>query len=65
MDRIREWGLADDRWRLLGDTSFARRVKRGEESCLLFCFTAFVKLRWRAGVPLDAKAYLMAGIQEN
>lgn len=61
MDRICEWGLADDRWRLLGDMSFANRVKREEESCMLFCFTAFVKLRWRAGVPLDAKAYLMAG----
>ena len=64
MDRICEWGLADDRWRLLNDTSFARRVTHGEESCLLFCFTAFVKLRWKAGVPLDAKAYLMAGVRD-
>ena len=65
MERICEWRLADDRWRLLGDTAFARRVTRGEESCLLFCFPAFVKLRWRAGVPLDAKAYLMAGIRDD
>ena len=65
MERICEWGLADDRWRLLEDTCFARRVTHGEENCLLFCFTTFVKLRWRAGVPLDAKAYLMAGIRGN
>lgn len=65
MNRICEWGLADDRWRLLGDTSFAERVTREKESCLLFCFTAFVKLRWRTGVPLDAKAYLMAGVQDD
>ena len=65
MEQISEWGLADNRWRLLGDTMFARRVSRGKESCLLFCFTAFVKLRWRAGIPVDAKAYLMAGAQDG
>ena len=65
MNQINEWGLADERRRLLGETMFARRVSRGEENCLLFCFTAFVKLRWRAGIPLDAKAYLMAGIQDD
>ena len=65
MDRIGEWGLADDRRRLLGDTLFANRVSHGGESCLLYCYTAFVKLRWRAGVPLDAKAYLRAGVQND
>ena len=64
MAGIQEWGLADDRWRLLEDTAFAQRVTRGSESCLLYCAPVFVKLRWRAGEPLDAKAYLMAGIQE-
>ena len=64
MDRVCEWGLADSRWRFLGDTMFAQRVTHGEESCLLFCYTAFLKLRWRAGEPMDAKAYLMAGTQE-
>ena len=63
MDKVCQWRLADSRWRMLGDTMFARRVKRGEESCLLYCFTAFVKLRWRDGVPLDAKAYLVAGVR--
>ena len=27
----------------------------------LWCFPAFVKLRWRGGAPPDAKAYLAAG----
>ena len=52
--------LADSRWRLLGETGFSERVSRKGESILLSCFTAFVKLRWCAGVPVDAKAYLMA-----
>ena len=60
MKQIMEWGLADSRWRLLGETGFSERVSRKGESILLSCFTAFVKLRWRAGVPVDAKAYLMA-----
>ena len=64
MAGIRKWGLADDRWRLLEDTAFAQRVTRGAESCLLYCAPVFVKLRWREGEPLDAKAYLMAGTQE-
>ena len=63
MQRIVNWGLADDRWRLLGDTTFAQRASFGAESCTLYCFPAFVKLRWRSAEPLDAKAYLMAGIQ--
>jgi len=33
------------------------------ESVALLCFPAFVKLRWRAGQPLDAKAYLMAQVK--
>lgn len=61
MRLIEKWGLADDRWRLLNDTMFATRIKHGGEQCRLFCFTAFVKHRWRSGEPLDAKTYLMAG----
>ena len=61
METVEAWGLADDRWRLLADTSFAKRLTFGESSALLWCFPAFLKLRWRDGAPLDAKAYLMAG----
>ena len=34
---------------------------RFRESAVLYCFPAFIKLRWRAGEPADAKAYLVAG----
>lgn len=64
MAEIEGWGLADDRWHVLEDTAFAQRVTHGRENCLLYCAPVFVKLRWRAGKPVDAKAYLMAGVQE-
>ena len=63
MRRVEEWGLADERWRLLEGTVFAKRLKRGAEDHLLWCFPAFLKLRWIDGEPLDAKAYLIASAQ--
>ena len=63
MRQVVEWGLADERWRLLADTAFAQRLKLGQESCMLYCYPAFLKLRWRNGLPLDAKAYLITGVQ--
>ncbi len=55
--------LADDRCALLPQTVFAKRVTRGDFSTTIYCLPAFVKLRWREGMPPDAKAYLLAGIQ--
>jgi hypothetical protein len=63
MGLVASWGLADDRWRLLAGTAFAKRVRRGGDARVLSCYPAFVKLRWRGGEPLDAKAYLLAGVQ--
>ena len=63
MRQVESWGLADERWRLLEETIFAMRVSRGEESRVAYCYPAFCKLRWREGEPVDAKAYLIAGIQ--
>lgn len=63
MRQLGEWGLVDDRWRLLDEAAYAKRVSRQGESVLVYCYPAFVKLRWRDGAPLDAKAYLIAGIQ--
>ena len=63
MKKLESWGLADSRWHLLADTIFAKRVARGNESTVLYCYPAFVKLRWREGEPLDAKTYLIAGAQ--
>ena len=63
MAETEKWGLADSRWRELEGTAFAQRLRFGGESTLLFCAPVFLKLRWRNGEALDAKAYLMAGAQ--
>lgn len=63
MRQVEDWGLADERWRLLQDTIFSKRLTMGPESAHLWCFPAFIKLRWKDGAPLDAKAYLVAGVQ--
>ena len=63
MRRVEAWGLADDRWKLFAGATYAQRVSFKSESCLLYCYPAFLKLRWRDGIPLDAKAYLIAGTQ--
>ena len=65
MARIEDWGLTDQRWHHLAGTMFSKRIKRNEESHLLYCLPTFVKLRWREGEPLDAKAYLIAGVGES
>ena len=63
MKQVEAWGLADSRWRWLPECSFAKSVSFGGECALLYCYPAFVKLRWCGGVPLDAKTYLTAGVQ--
>lgn len=65
MNEVMSWGLADERWRLLPGTAFAKRMTLADESAVLWCYPAFLKLRWRAGVPLDAKAYLIAGVRDG
>lgn len=59
--RAQDWGLADDRWRQLASSVYANRVAFAGKSARLYCYPAFIKLRWRDGEPLDAKAYLVAG----
>ena len=65
MEQVGSWGLADGRWRLLADTSFSKRLTMGSDSALLWCFPAFLKLRWKDAAPLDAKAYLVAGVSSQ
>ncbi len=65
MKRIEQWGLADDRWQLLSDTIVSQKVTRKGKSSSLYCYPAFIKLRWKNGEPLDAKTYLIAGAQED
>lgn len=57
---LQSCGLADERCKLLTQMAFATSVTREDESHLVSCFPAFVKLRWREGLPPDAKAYLLA-----
>jgi len=63
MGWLEEWGLTDERWRLLADTRFSQRISFGDESSVLYCIPTFVKLRWRDGNPVDAKVYLIAGAE--
>ena len=63
MEQIVSWGLADERWRLLMSGAFAKRISHGDNSVRVFCMPAFIKLKWRDGEPVDAKAYLRAGIR--
>ena len=65
MRQVEAWGLADGRWRQLAGTAFAKRVEAAGESRLIYCYPAFLKLRWRGSEPLDAKAYLIAGVQRR
>lgn len=64
MNQVQAWGLCDERWRLLQDAAFSKRVSRNGKAMLAYCLPTFLKLRWRGGEPLDAKAYLIAGIQD-
>ena len=63
MGLVESWGLADGRWRLLADTAFAKQASKGDEAVVGFCYPAFLKVRWCDGEPLDAKAYLIAGVE--
>ena len=62
MRKAQEWGLVDERWHELANTAFAKQARRGDASYTIYCYPAFLKLRWREGIPVDAKAYLVAGI---
>ena len=65
MQQVEDWGLADGRWRLLADTTFSKRISRQDEAVTVANYPAFLKLRWRAGAPLDAKTYLIALFQQE
>lgn len=63
MQQVESWGLADGRWRLMAQAAFAQRVSAKDASAVIYCYPAFIKLRWKGGEPHDAKAYLIAGVQ--
>ena len=63
LKQLQDKGLADERWRLIIDTLFVKRVTHKGESVVLSSIPTFVKLRWRKGLAPDAKAYLMVQAQ--
>ena len=65
MGKVGQLGLADGRWRQVADASFSMLVMVEERPVVLFCAPTFVKLRMRDGIPLDAKAYLQAGMWQS
>ena len=60
MRQLQDWGLADERCEQLEGALFCKRISRNGAHSTLSCIPTFVKLRWRKGAPLDAKAYLVA-----
>ncbi|SEH33074.1 hypothetical protein [Selenomonas sp. KH1T6] len=63
MRRVQAWGLADDRWQRLVEMAHLRRLPGWLPNSVIFCYPAFLKLRWQKGVFLDAKAYIEAGVK--
>ena len=61
--RLEQWDLADDRWRLIADTLFARHIAYRREDggvgrLALIVFLNWAKVKFVAGVPTLAKFYL-------
>ncbi len=61
MEKIQSWGLADERWHLLPEASFIKRLSLSSVSLEIFNRPRFIKLRYKEGKPFDAKAYFQAG----
>ena len=60
MEKIQSWGLADERWHLLPEASFSKRLALGAVSLEIVNRPRFVKLRYKEGKPFDAKVYFQA-----
>jgi len=63
MEYVSGLGITDDRWRLIPQTLFAKRINREGETVRAYAYPAFIKLRWREGSLLDAKTYLLARVE--
>ena len=60
---LQEWGLADERWRLIADAVFARHVPFEREDgsqgrFALCCMLNYVKVKFAGAVAQPAKFYL-------
>ena len=63
MQALQEWGLADDRWKLIAGAAFARHVgyerADGTEGRFALCIRFnYAKVKFRACAPQPAKFYL-------
>lgn len=63
MQTLQDWGLADDRWKLIADAAFARHVgyerDDGTEGRFALCIRFnYAKVKFRASEPQPAKFYL-------
>ena len=63
MQTLQDWGLADDRWRLIADAAFARHVgyerEDGSEGRFALCIRFnYAKVKFKACEPQPAKFYL-------
>ncbi len=63
MQQLQDWGLADDRWRLIAGAAFARHVgyerEDGSEGRIALCIRFnYAKVKFTACVPQPAKFYL-------
>ena len=65
MHTLEDWGLADERWHRMAETAYTMRARKGSDDFTMYCFPTFIKLRWRDGSILDAKAYLQAGVANH
>ena len=63
MELLQNWGLADDRWKLIAGAAFARHVGYEREDgtegrfALAICFN-YAKVKFTACEPRPAKFYL-------
>jgi len=65
MEKIQSWGLADERWHLLPEATFIKRLSLGAVSLEIVNRPRYLKLRYKEGKPFDAKVYFQAtGVQE-
>ena len=58
MKKLCDLGLSDERWELLPDVAFAKRLCNGH----LVGYPAFIKVRFTPDGPVDSKAYLVSNV---
>ena len=66
---MQDWGLADDRWKLIADAAFARHVSfekdDGSEGRFVLCILFnYAKVKFTAREPQPAKFYLLLDARE-